>query len=146
MLSVLNWPLNSAMAAIPPKLKPVRREDDLRTIGTAETDAGLISASPPKLPSFGRGRAVKLVRNRSNPASPGAPSTSTAEIGPSPPRLTLNAANISEEDLHQVLKDARDASQLVQIRDQNGKINVNFSLEQTEETSDIEFNSDISSR
>ena len=104
-------------------------DEDLRPIGTAETDARLISVSLPKLPSFGRGRAVKLVRKRSNPDSPGAPTTSSADENQSPPRLTLNAANISEDDLHRVLKVARAASQLVQNRDENDKTNVNFSID-----------------
>ena len=125
---------------------PPRPLEDTEPIGTAETDTGLITVSPPKLPAFGRGRPVKLVRDRNNSGSPGPSTPNTAgQDEVSPPRLTLNADQLSIEDLNEVIRDAREASQPIQIRDQNGKANFNNSICGGEEDSEFEFNSDICS-
>ena len=53
---------------------------------------------------------------------------------------------MSEEELTQTIRDPREASQAVQIRDNNDEIeNKNFKSAEEEENSEIEFNSDISS-
>ena len=81
-------------------------------------------------------------RNRST----NSPNSSPAQQGTSgeSPRLTFNANVLSEQELEQALKDARTASQPIQIRDDNGEIKQKF-LYPGEEDSEIEFNSDISS-
>ena len=82
-----------------PSPPPPLEREDLEPMGTAETDTCLITVSPPKLLAFGRGRPVKLVRQRSSSSSPGPSNESADQTMESPPRFTLNVANISESDL-----------------------------------------------
>ena len=82
---------------------------------------------------------MKVVRQRSSSSSPGPSNENTTTE--SSPHLTLNAANISEADLDKIIKDARGASQSIEIRDPNGMMNSNFS--EIEANSELEFNSDI---
>ena len=62
----------------------------------------------------------------------------------SPERLALNVAQMSEQELCQALKDARDAPQLVQIWDKNSRTNIEKPTSENGGISNHEFNTDIS--
>ena len=85
-----------------------------------------------KKSTYGRGRPLKLIRDRqiSNPhqSSPGG----TNNTGP----LTITATNMTETEIDRAIEDARQANDKLFIRDDNGKVfkNLTFFLKRGKRT------------
>ena len=90
--------------------------EDNAPLCPADTDTGLINITRP---SYGRGNLTELVHRRSASAM-------FTESPDDSPRFTFNASVITEQELSQALKDARETSQSVQIRDVNRAIKVSL--------------------
>ena len=98
-----------------------------------------------KRSTFGRGKP----KTTGDHTSPGSPLETPGKVpaldnmGP----LTINTGHMTEEEIHQAIQEARTAEQELFIRDENGKVPINFNmnLKDNLETSDLELASNISS-
>ena len=117
----------------------------------SESETPLMDTTSPKTPepqpnttiktgTIGRGRP-KLVRDRTTPNSPQA----TTTTGP----LTIVTANMTDTEIDRAITDTKNADQELFLRDENGKVLINNSsqntLEDNFENSDLDLASNLSS-
>ena len=117
----------------------------------SESETPLLDTTSPKTPepqpnttiktvTIGRGRP-KLVRDRTTPNSPQA----TTTMGP----LTIVTANMTDTEIDRAITDTKNADQELFLRDENGKVLINNSsqntLEDNFENSDLDLASNLSS-
>ena len=95
--------------------------------------------------SFGRGRQNITKENHSEPGSPLDTPAKKPEgnLGP----LTLCTNRMTDTEIHQAIRDTRNADQELLLKDENGKVPVNYNtnLEDNPELSDLELASNLSS-
>ena len=71
-----------------------------------------------KKSTYGRGRLLKLIRDRQNSSLHQSSSGGMNNTGP----LTISAANMTDTEIHRAIEDARQANDELFIRDDNGKV------------------------
>ena len=84
-----------------------------------------VAVTPKKRGSLGRGRPLKLIRNRLSSASPGgSPQTvqSQATFGP----MTTVTENMTTEAVGRAIEDAWEADTEIHLKDPNGKVSHNI--------------------
>ena len=97
--------------------------------------------------TYGRGRPVKLIRDRRNSSPHQSPPGGTGSTGP----LTIIAANMTDTEINRAIEDARQANDELFIRDDNGKVFKNLTSfpktgeENNFENSELDLISNLSS-
>ena len=71
--------------------------------------------------SFGRGRPKTTIENRSDPGFPPLDTPAKKPEGSLGP-LTLSTDQMTDAEIHQAIRDARNADQELLLRDENGKV------------------------
>ena len=97
--------------------------------------------------TYGRGRPVKLIRDRRNSSPHQSPPGGMGSTGP----LTITAANMTDTEINRAIEDARQANDELFIRDENGKVFKNLTSfpktgeENNFENSELDLISNLSS-
>ena len=83
-----------------------------------------VAVTPKKSGTIGRGRHMKLVRNRSSPASPGgsSPTVQSQTFGP----MTIVTEHMTTEAVNRAIEDAREADAELHLKDSSGKVSHNM--------------------
>ena len=83
-----------------------------------------VAVTPKKSGTIGRGRHMKLVRNRSSPASPGgsSPTVQSQIFGP----MTIVTEHMTTEAVSRAIEDAREADAEIHLKDSSGKVSHNM--------------------
>ena len=71
-----------------------------------------------KKSTFGRGKPLKLIRDRQNSSPHQSSPEETRNTGP----LTITAANMTDTEIDRAIEDARQANDELFIKDNNGKV------------------------
>ena len=95
---------------IEPETSPVENNSP---IALDQSDNATVKRS-----TYGRGRPLKLTRDRQNSSPHQSPPGRTSNIGP----LTITAANMTDTEIDRAIEDARQANDELFIRDDNGKV------------------------
>ena len=101
-----------------------------------------------KKSTFGRGKPLKLIRDRQNSSPNQSSPGGTRNTGP----LTITAANMTDTEIDRAIEDARQANDEIFIRDDNGKVfkNLTSFIETGEENNfenyELDLASNLSSR
>ena len=95
---------------IEPKTSPVENNSP---IALDQSDNATVKRS-----TYGRGRPLKLTRDRQISSPHQSPPGETSNTGP----LTITAANMTDTEIDRAIEDARQANDELFIRDDNGKV------------------------
>ena len=103
-----------------------------------------VAVTPKKSGTLGRGRPLKVVKNRLSSASPGGSSPtvqSQTTFGP----MTIVTENMTTEAVDRSIEDAREADTEIHLKDHNGKVSHNIikSPKRGEEEEDELENSEL---
>ena len=104
----------------------------------------LVAVTPKKNGTFGRGRPLKSVKNRSSSASPGG-SSPTVQLQTTFGPMIIVTENMTTEAVDRALEDAREADTEIHLKDSNGKVSHNIikSPKRGEEEEDELENSEL---